>query len=400
MGSGYIKPQKKYISKALVMRNLELQEREFDRLVALCRVHPYVPKNNRKVDQGDGFYYRVADANRLVHSDVYKTLVQNKRLSERSNRYAGTGFEYKIQNIRYEEYGYVDLVRSRFKGLEEAVDELGHVLSSMYLGRLLGLDGRLDEVLGAFEDFVTRKSLLECSYMSQSGVYNQASLGKVKVVWFVPYPGASLKDVVEEKRDVPPRFEWSSPNFLDFASSSEEEDEGSSDGMEAAINDPEKTDISLLSHSIPLFMIHCRLVLHKVEKLYEAHRGRPGIFSGMRFYVSSGAVGSSLRLAVLSCGGSIAEDVLEADVHVCERVEEMVGDVVYVQPQYVFDCLNTKKRLPTDPYHVGRVLPRHVSPFAALDTIVPKESLMTLSKTRRHRIEDLMNQFEDVDYEH
>ena len=79
-------------------------------------------------------------------------------------------------------------------------------------------------------------------------------------------------------------------NFLDFISSSEEESE--SEEMELVVNDEHKMDISLLFYSIPSLIINCRLILHKLEKLYEDQRDDGNRFlSGLKLTIKSNSVG-------------------------------------------------------------------------------------------------------------
>lgn len=46
-----------------------------------------------------------------------------------------------------------------------------------------------------------------------------------------------------------------------------------------------------------------------------------------------------------------------------------------MQPQWVFDCINRQRLLPTDEYSPGAVLPPHLSPFVQEreDDYVPPE---------------------------
>ncbi|TBU14034.1 ribosomal biogenesis protein [Ordospora colligata] len=408
MSMAYIKAPKKFISKSLVMKNLKLQDREFDRLVTLCGVHPYIPKNRQKVDEENGFYYKVYDANKLIHSHVYKTMMKNKSIESIKKRYEGTGFEYKIANLRYKEYNYVDLIKDKYKTFAESVDGLNVTMSNLYLARMLGLYKDSDNVIKNFEDFVIAKRLLECSFMSKSGIYNQISIGKIRVTWFVPYPGASLQEIIEEKKDIPRGFRWKELTFLDFVSSSDDESSSSESEMEEIVNDDSKIDISLLSYSLPLLDMHFKLVLYKLGKLHEpcsvdhskiVATDKAGIFSGILFWIDIVAVGECLRLIVPCLGGKVVGRDEKADVCVCESADEVNEGVIYVQPQYVFDCLNRKEKLDHIEYCVGKVLPKHVSPFRSIEDIVSKEVMMTMSKKQRYNMEDVLNRFEDVEYE-
>lgn len=39
-------------------------------------------------------------------------------------------------------------------------------------------------------------------------------------------------------------------------------------------------------------------------------------------------------------------------------------DRYYIQPQWIFDCVNFRRLLPVEDYFVGADLPPHISPFA------------------------------------
>lgn len=87
---------------------------------------------------------------------------------------------------------------------------------------------------------------------------------------------------------------------------------------------------------------------------------------------------------VAGAGSAVDEDDPRITHQIIDRpLAENVshaGRRVYVQPQWVVDCVNARRLLPTEPYRPGNPLPPHLSPFvddrevARLGGYVPEEA--------------------------
>ncbi|RKP23563.1 Pescadillo N-terminus-domain-containing protein [Syncephalis pseudoplumigaleata] len=117
---------------------------------------------------------------------------------------------------------------------------------------------------------------------------------------------------------------------------------------------------------------------------------RGQLFAKCIFYLSREVPRNSLEFVVRACGGQVGWDaILGAGSQVSEgddRVTHHVSDRPnpdrsyygrsYVQPQWIYDCINAGKLLDTEQYAPGATLPAHLSPFVKYEAgdYVPAEA--------------------------
>ncbi|XP_061358803.1 pescadillo homolog [Gastrolobium bilobum] len=102
------------------------------------------------------------------------------------------------------------------------------------------------------------------------------------------------------------------------------------------------------------------------------------LFKNMKFFLSREAPRESLLFVIPAFGGIVSWEgegapFGESDQSITHQVvdRESQGHRFlsreYVQPQWVFDCVNARIILPTENYAVGRIPPPHLSPFINYD---------------------------------
>lgn len=112
------------------------------------------------------------------------------------------------------------------------------------------------------------------------------------------------------------------------------------------------------------------------------------MFKGLVFFVSRECPRGPLEFLIRCFGGKVGWDSPESKI---SRLDESItheivdrpnlsdrrDDREYIQPQWVFDCVNARVRLPVEPYRPGSRLPPHLSPFVEYehDSYVPKYAL-------------------------
>jgi pescadillo protein len=111
------------------------------------------------------------------------------------------------------------------------------------------------------------------------------------------------------------------------------------------------------------------------------------LFTGLKFFLSREVPRYSLEFVIKAFGGDV---VLEEGVsgrpgcdpndssithHICDRPSQAHRFLnrVYVQPQWVYDCVNSQMLLKSVNYIPGATLPAHLSPFVTDSAIVGEE---------------------------
>eukprot|EP00035_Acanthoeca_spectabilis_P037353 m.44761 g.44761 ORF g.44761 m.44761 type:complete len:636 (+) comp8571_c0_seq1:206-2113(+) len=104
------------------------------------------------------------------------------------------------------------------------------------------------------------------------------------------------------------------------------------------------------------------------------------LFKGKYFFLGRETPRYSLEFVIPAFGGTVSWEGVGDDElgsgpfgpddkrithHVVDRpkLDKQRVDRHYVQPQWIYDCINCQKLLPTAPYTVGATLPPHQSPF-------------------------------------
>lgn len=385
MPQKYLKPVKKYLSRKLALEKLKLSSKQFDRMCVLSNIYPVIAPLKNCVDGEKGWFYKIDDIKAIYYSDAYDVVKKNKGVENKRKKYLKFNKTDKLARLKEEEYGYVNLIKYKYKDFGSALLDLGDSLKTLYFIKMLNTD-EVSDALNEFEEFLIQRRLLDKAFMSKKGVYYSFNCEQIRVVWQIPYEGLDCSNLIEEKKELEIKLKGTNITFLDFGSELDDVAESSDEVIDP--NDPDKLDISLLKYSAPLLVAHLRLVLHKLKIIYnDPSPGRDGLFKNRKIHIAIKSIPKHIEL-ILKNEEAILVDPEDAEIVITETVDKIIPGVIYIQPQFIFDSLNKDHVLDFQPYLVGKPLPPHVSPFPDIVDMLDERMLKTLSNTRKYKILD------------
>lgn len=274
-----------------------------------------------------------------------------------------------------------------------------------------------------WQAFISRTHKLRKTFISVKGIYYQAEVEGQKITWLTPH---ALQQVLTDEVDMnvmhtflefyetllafvnfklyhsinvkyppilDPRLEalaadlYALSRYIDARSRIPvvESQVGSGSGSEKA--DANETGAKPNEDELRLAQLQHQLPSNEpgaLMHLIEDANGEDGddeetklcraLFRNMKFFLSREVPRESLLFVISAFGGMVSWEgdgspYKEADQGITHQIVDRPtqGHIFlsreYVQPQWVYDCVNARMILPTVAYLVGRVPPPHLSPF-------------------------------------
>lgn len=421
-----------YMTRKAAMRKLQLSMQDFRRLCILKGIYPREPKHRAIAQRGSTdikILYHKKDITFLLHEPIVWTLRDRKIFNRRiaTAKAKGNNLLKNVRMANYPEIKLDHIIKERFPTFIDAIKELDDCMTLLFLFSTFpamktvtrDITSMARRLTIEFMHYCIAAKALRKVFVSIKGYYFQAEIKGELVTWIVPhyYPyQPQRKEYVDFKimksfadfftvmagfvnfrlynsinLVYPPQFHVS----LDSEESRANEDTFISERIAALNADLLRSDRMGTEEEedeqIDLDLLDGEKDSEQVRKLREeavSLNKLKNLFKGLKFFINREVPREPLVFILRCFGGRVSWDRnLFVGASFDESDETITHQIVdrpslpkqyisrdYVQPQWIFDCVNQRKLLPVNKYLIGAVLPPHLSPFNRDDAIyVPPE---------------------------
>ncbi|KAK4875250.1 hypothetical protein RN001_011672 [Aquatica leii] len=411
----------RYITRRGALKKLQLSLKDFRRLCILKGIYPREPRNRNKAQKGRSgikTLYHMKDILFLMQEPIIWKLRDMKvffRKVQRSRTIKEYGEMHKLLR-KHPTLKLDNIVKERYPTYIDALRDLDDCLTLCFLfstfptlehiGRdLFTLCRRLTV---EFMHAVIHAKALRKVFISIKGYYYQVEIKGVTITWIVPHqfsyqPQRGDVDFKIMSTFVefyvimlgfvnyrlyhslnlfyPPKL---STENLPINDKSLVDKQALASERIAALNlslnktseavDEEVQLDEFPENSTSEHMEEAKKEAEKIKKVKT-------LFQGLKFFLNREVPRESLVFIIRCCGGDVSWDKTlfvgstfdeddETITHqIADRpiIDKQYISRYYVQPQWVFDCINASELLPVNKYFIGEILPPHLSPFVDKD---------------------------------
>jgi len=437
-----------FISRNQAIKKLQLSLPDFRRLCILKGIYPREPRNRKKVNKGSTAhktYYYIKDIQYIAHEPVLNKFRELKVFLRKLKRAIGRDEVSDAERIEANKPVYTldHIVKERYPTFADALLDLDDALSMVFLFATLPQTDKikLDTVQQCrrlsveFQHYIISAKSLRKVFISIKGIYYQAEIQGQSITWVVPHQ--FTQDLPE---DVDFRIMLTFIEFyvtmLGFINFQLYHTLNLQYPPQLIINNNEMSEkeniycqnIDLEDERLAALTSSLKCIENLPDTVeYDEFPAEPGtkeavaeeeakenekkidemksMFENMKFFVSREVPRNALVFLIRCFGGEVSWDETvglgstydEADESITHQVvdrpaiKNRVISRTYIQPQWIFDCINSKQVLPMDEYVPGAVLPPHLSPFVEekADDYIPPERKDMLEKEKELLLKDV-----------
>lgn len=439
---GKVGSNRSHMSRKRAIRKLHLTSNEFRRLCILKGIYPAEPKNNQKIKSQIALgkvYYRTEDVQFLSHEPIIWKFWELKTFLKRMKRLKARNDIQALDAVREHRpfYQLGHIVKERYPSFVEAIRDLDDCLSMLFMYARFASNPMMDhELVSAsrrltveFMHYIIDSRSLRRAFISVKGYYLQSEIMGQAVTWIMPHefviPKLAEVDVNIMRSFT--EFYVQLMGFVNFklytgnnmvyparaviksadAATGSSSDDLAMDLLEA-LNRPvlkrekieEEKETQADKFEDDAEMDGAEDVKSVIGLTFAETTKLQHLFEGMKFFLNREVPREVMSFVIRSFGGDVSWHATtaagstyeESDAKITHQVvdrsvQDRRLDRVYVQPQWLFDCVNMRKLIPVQEYFPGSKLPPHLSPF--VDDVNVREGTYVTPDAARLRGEEV-----------
>lgn len=432
-----------YITRNKARKKLQLSLPDFRRLCILKGIYPHEPKHKKKVNKGSTAprtFYLLKDIRFLLHEPIVGKFRDYKVFVRKLKKAYGKTEWSAVERLKENKptYKLDHIIKERYPSFVDALRDIDDALCMCFLFSTFARTGKCHvqtiqlcrRLTVEWMNFVIASRALRKVFLSIKGIYYQAEVMGQLITWLVPYQFShdhptdvdyrvmatftemyttllgfinfrlyhSINLVYPPKLDIKAESELKEENDEDYAMNSEsylEKLSALSTSLSRVVSTAEDDDAELDKFPTEEEDMETMEAREKEQKQQEAQKK---LFEGLKLFLNREVPRESLAFLIRCFGGEVSwdksvcigstYDMTDETIthHIVDRpnIDKQYINRYYIQPQWVYDCINAKLLLPVEDYFLGVTLPPHLSPFVEEKDgdYVPPEKLKIMALQR------------------
>uniref|UniRef100_A0A673Y5W2 Pescadillo homolog n=1 Tax=Salmo trutta TaxID=8032 RepID=A0A673Y5W2_SALTR len=410
-----------YITRNKARKKLQLSLADFRRLCILKGIYPHEPKHKKKVNKGSTAprtFYLLKDIRFLLHEPIVRKFREYKVFVRKLRKAYGKAEWTGVERLRDNKPGYKldHIIKERYPTFIDALRDIDDALSMCFLFSTFARTGKCHvqtitlcrRLTVEWMNYVVASRSLRKVFLSIKGIYYQAEVLGQLITWLVPYQFAHDHPTDVDYRVMATFTEMYTTlfGFINFR-------------LYQTLNlvyPPKVTQylaltcivfitqqkLSALSASLARVVATVEEEENQLDNFpteeQKEQEAQKRLFEGLKFFLNREVPRESLAFILRCFGAEVSWDKSLCIGGTYEVTDETITHQIvdrpdmdkqyinryYIQPQWVFDSVNAKMRLPVEDYFLGTMLPPHLSPFVEEKDgdYVPPEKLKLMALQR------------------